>query len=34
LLSGKIDKKSLFGWHRPVQAEIMPEPVWSGEFMT
>jgi hypothetical protein len=28
-----IDKKSLFGLHRPAQAEIMPEPVLSSEFM-
>jgi hypothetical protein len=29
----KIDKKSLFGLHRPAQAEIMPEPVLSSEFI-
>jgi hypothetical protein len=27
----KTDKKSLFGWHRPAEAEIMPEPVWSSD---
>jgi hypothetical protein len=29
----KIDKKSLFGLHRPKRAEIMSDPILSSEFM-
>jgi hypothetical protein len=27
----QTDRKSLFGWHRPAEAENMPEPVWSSD---